>query len=153
MRPAPCCPKRLLDQNEYAVPDDGRAALRVFRLVGDIVAVDALLENGRWLEHHHAPRRDWNFLAGLRITSDTLTFFTHHERAEGREFDRLAALQTVGDLLENQLDKRRRFRARQSYLLVDRLTQVRSCYCLTSHRPAHPRRTYLAGIIDDISLA
>src|SRR5215471_4830929 len=65
--------------------------------------IDALLENSRRLEHHHAPRRDRHLLAGLRISADALTFLAHHERTEGRQLHRFAALETIGDFLENQL--------------------------------------------------
>src|SRR4051812_46694402 len=58
------------------------SAASVFRGgVGHVNAIDALLEDGRWLEHHDPARRDRHFLAGLRITSDPLTFLAHHERA------------------------------------------------------------------------
>src|SRR5689334_8417072 len=50
--------------------------------VGDCVAVDALFQNGRRLEHHYTARRDRHFSTGLRVTSDTLTLLAHHERTE-----------------------------------------------------------------------
>src|ERR1043166_6142548 len=52
------------------------------------IAVDAQFQNRRWLKHHHAPRRDWNFLAGLRIAADPLALLTHHKGAEGRQLHR-----------------------------------------------------------------
>src|SRR5947209_8555446 len=64
--------------------------------VGDGLAIDPLLQDRRRLEHHHAARRDRNFGAGLRIASNPLTLLAHHERAERRQFYRLALLQAVG---------------------------------------------------------
>src|SRR3954462_7714624 len=89
------------------------------------IAVDALLENRRRLEHHHPARRNRYFLAGLGVTPDPLALLAHHERTERRQFPRLATLEAVGDFLQNQLDERGRFGARQSYLLVDCLAQIR----------------------------
>src|SRR4051812_47277508 len=103
--------------------------------VGDGLAVDPLLQNRRGLEHHHATRRDRYFGAGLRIASDPLTLLAHHERAERRQFYRLAFLQAVGDLFQNKLDKRRRFGPRQAHLLVDRLAQIDTCDCFSG--PGH----------------
>src|SRR5215510_15382409 len=82
------------------------------------IGVDALLENRRRLEHHHAARRDRHFFAGLGIAPDPLALLAHHERAERRELHRLAALKTIGDFLQDEFDERGRFGARQSYLLV-----------------------------------
>src|ERR1044072_9162032 len=58
--------------------------------VAHCVAVDALLQNRRRLEHHHTTRRDRHFGTSLRITSDTLTLLAHHERTERRELHRFA---------------------------------------------------------------
>src|SRR5690348_8254093 len=74
---------------------------------GYMLAIDPLLQDCRRLEHHHATRRDRHLGAGLRVAADALTFLAHHERAERREFDRLALLQAVGDLFQHQLDKSR----------------------------------------------
>src|SRR5579863_7383815 len=104
-----------------------------------VTAVDALLENGRWLEHHDPARRDRNFLAGLRIAADALAFLAHDERAERRQFHSFAAFKAVGDLLEHQLYQSRRFRARQSNFLIDRLTQIRPCDRLSRHRQPRAR--------------
>src|SRR5690349_21840452 len=73
--------------------------------VAGVVAIYTLLQNGRWLEHHHAARRDRHLGAGLRIASDPLTFLAHHERAERRELHRLALLKAVGNLLQYKLYK------------------------------------------------
>src|SRR4051812_18462048 len=72
-----------------------------------LVAVNALLEDPGWLEHHDPARRNRNFLAGLGVAADPLAFLAHDERAERRELHRLAPLQTVGNFLKNQLDERR----------------------------------------------
>src|ERR1044072_163225 len=93
------------------------------------MTVDPLLQNRGWFEHHHATRRDRHFSTGLRVTSDTLTLLAHHERTERRQLHRLALLQAIGDLFQNELDKRRRFRPRQTHLLVDRLAQIDTCDC------------------------
>src|SRR6202140_976514 len=104
--------------------------------VTGVLAVDPLLQDGRRLEHHHATRRNRHLGAGLRVTADTLAFLAHHERAERRQFHRLALLQTVGDLFQHQLDEGRRLRARQSHLLVDGFAQIDTCNGLpgSSHR-------------------
>src|SRR5215471_2482778 len=62
------------------------------------VGVDALLEDGRWLEYHHPPRRDRHFLTGFGIAADALAFLAHHERAERGQLHRFAAFQAIGDL-------------------------------------------------------
>ena len=102
--------------------------------------VTALLQNGGRLEHHDAARRNRNFLAGLRIAADPLAFFAHDKRSERRQFHGFAALKAIGDFLEHQFDQRSRFRARQAHLLVDRLTQIRACYCSSAHRKPRRRR-------------
>src|SRR5271169_1485384 len=58
------------------------AALLGFNLGAGVHAVDPLLEDGGRLEHHDAARRDRDFLAGLRITPDTLALLAYHERSE-----------------------------------------------------------------------
>src|SRR5436309_208447 len=70
------------------------------------VGVDALLENGRWLEHHDPARRDRHFLAGLRIAADPFALLAHHERSERGKLHRLAPLQTIRDLLQHHFDQR-----------------------------------------------
>src|SRR3954471_7663523 len=60
----------------------------IFGFVGNVSAVDALLKDGRGLEHHDAAGRDRHFLAGLRITADPLPLLTDHERAERRQLHR-----------------------------------------------------------------
>ena len=110
----------------------------------DVGAVDALLEDGRRLEHHHAARRDRNFLAGLGIAADPLALLAHHERAERRQLHGFAAFEAIGDLLQHQFHERSRFRARQAHLLVDRLAQVRSCNGFSRHRQPQSRRPYPA---------
>jgi len=37
-------------------------------------------------------------------TADPLTLLAHHERSEGGKLDDLAALETIGDLFEHQLE-------------------------------------------------
>src|ERR1700704_4373678 len=71
------------------------------------VGVDALFQDRGRLEHHHAARRDRNFLAGLRVTADSLTFFPHHERAERRQLHGLAPLEAVRDLLQYHFNESR----------------------------------------------
>src|SRR4051794_32796231 len=55
----------------------------IFGGVGDVNAVDALLEDRRRLEHHDPARRDRHFLAGLRIAPDPLALLANHERTKG----------------------------------------------------------------------
>src|SRR6185436_17078765 len=47
-----------------------------------VTAINALLQDGGWLEHHHPARRNRNFLAGLGVTADPLALFAHDERAK-----------------------------------------------------------------------
>src|ERR1700761_5759065 len=106
------------------------------------MTVDALFENRRRFEHHHTPRRDRDFRAGLRITTDTLTFLANHEAAERGELHRLALLQAVGYLLQYQLDESRRFGTGQPDLLIDGLAQIHACDCFSGsvHRLAPTQR-------------
>src|SRR3981081_3820124 len=90
----------------------------LFQRLG-IIAVNALLEGRRRLQHPHPARRGRHFLTGLGITPDPLAFLAHHERAERGQLHRLATLEAVGNFLQNQFDERGRFGARQYYLLVD----------------------------------
>src|SRR3979411_414161 len=82
------------------------------------VAVDPLLQNGRRLEHHHATRRNRHLGAGLWVTSDTLTFLAHHEGTERRQLHRLALLEAIGDLFQDQFDEGRRLPAPQYTILA-----------------------------------
>src|SRR5680860_585661 len=56
--------------------------------------VDALFHDVACPEHQHAPRGDRNFLTRLRVAADTLTLVANPERAEGRKFHGVAALET-----------------------------------------------------------
>src|SRR5262245_2826917 len=96
--------------------------------------VDALLEDGGWLEHHHPTRGDRYLFSGLRVATNPFPLLAHHERSERRQLHCLAPLEAVGDLLENQFHEGGRFGARQTYLLVDRLAQVRARYRFSRHR-------------------
>src|SRR6266852_8823219 len=115
--------------------------------------VDALLEDRGRLEHHHPARRDRYFLAGLGIAPDPLALLAYHEGTEGRELHCFATFEAIGDLLEHQFDERCRFRARQPYLLVDRLAQVRACHRFCRHRQPRVRRSrYPSVFFNDIRL-
>src|SRR6185312_7730567 len=109
----------------------GRRCLRLRLAAG--IGIDALLENRRRLEHHDTTRRDWHFLAGLRVTSDALPLLAHHERAERRQLHGLATLQTVGNFLQYKFYERSRLAAPQTDYLVDRLAQIGSRYSLSRH--------------------
>src|SRR5215475_10107353 len=56
--------------------------LRVLRSAAARVGIDALLEDRRRLEHHHAPWRYRYFGARLGIPPDALALLAHNERAE-----------------------------------------------------------------------
>src|ERR1043166_9270048 len=103
--------------------------------------IDALLEDRGRLEHHHATRRDRHFLAGLRIAPDALALLAHHERTERRQLHGLAAREAVRDFLQYHFNECRRFRSRQSDLLVDSLAQVRPRHCFARHRLSPPSAT------------
>src|SRR5262245_37597559 len=77
----------------------GASYARQARLLRLFDGIDALLEDGGRLEHHHPARRDRHFLAGLRVAADALALLAHHVRAERGELHRFAALKTVGDFL------------------------------------------------------
>src|SRR3972149_924305 len=106
MPPAPCYPKRA-----HSVLESNALTETSLRFVGDVVAVDALLEDRRRLEHHRPARRNRNFLAGLGIAPNALTFFAHDERTERGQLYGFATLEAVGDLLEHQLHQRGGFGA------------------------------------------
>src|SRR5262245_31477568 len=73
--------------------------------------IDALLEDGGRLEHHHPAWGDRHLFPGLRVATNPLPFLAHHERTERRQFHRLPPLEAVGDLLENQFHEGGRFGA------------------------------------------
>src|SRR3954452_25486597 len=75
------------------------------------VSIDSVLEYGRGFKHHHPPRRNRHFFASLGVTSNALTLLAHDERTKRRQLYRLTALKAVGDFLQYQFHKRRRFRA------------------------------------------
>ena len=116
-------------------------SLAVFLLAALRPRIDSLLEDGGRLEHHDPARRDRHFLAGPGIAADALAFLAHYERAERRQLHRLAALQAVGDLFENQFDEGSGFRARQADFLIDRFAQIRARDRLSRHRQPHSRRS------------
>src|SRR6185369_6423239 len=107
------------------------------------VTVDALLENGGRLEHHHATRRDRHLFTSLRIAPDPLALLAYDEGAERRQFHRLPALEAIGDFLEHEFHQGGGFRARQSHFLVDRLTEVGPRHRFSGHRLDSPRRDIL----------
>src|SRR5215831_11153297 len=107
-------------------------------------AVDALLQDGGRLEHHDPARRDRDFLAGLGIAADPLALLAHDEGAKGGKLYRLTPFQAVGNFAQDQFDERRRFRAGEAHLLVDRLAQVRSRNGFSRHRQPQSRRPYPA---------
>src|SRR3954449_12966351 len=120
MHPGPCpsassCFNRALNAD---------ALLFVLGGMAVAVAVDPLLQDRRWLEHHHAARRDRHLGAGLRIAADALTLLAHHEGTERRQFYRLALLEALGYLFQHQFDEGGRLRARQPYLLVDGFAKI-----------------------------
>src|SRR5262249_20729155 len=73
--------------------------------------VDARLEDRGRFEHHDTARRDRHFLTSLRVASDPLPFLAYHERSERGKLHGFAALETIGDFLEDQFDQARRLRA------------------------------------------
>src|ERR1700748_3215883 len=102
MRQAPCRPKRSppwLERTRYWTVVLRRSVF------GFGVAVDALLEDRRRLEHHDPARRNRNLLAGLGITADPLTLIAHNKGTDRGKLHRIATLERVGDLLEHQLNK------------------------------------------------
>src|ERR1043166_4237150 len=84
------------------------------------IGVDALLEDRGWLEHHHAPRRNRNLFAGLRVAADSLTLFADHERAERRQFHGFPSLEAIRDFLQYHLNESRRLVSRAHNFLVAR---------------------------------
>src|SRR4051812_46893840 len=108
------------------------------------VSVDSVLEYGRGFEHHPPPRRNRDFFASLGVPSDALTLLAHDERTKRRQLYRLTALKAVGDFLQYQFHKRRRFRARKAYLLVNRLAQIRTCDRFSTHRLPRVRRSKIS---------
>src|SRR5882724_640206 len=98
------------------------------------IRVDALLEDCRRLEHHHAPRRDRHFLAGLRVSPNALPLLAHDERAERRQFHGFAPLEAIRDFLQYHFYESRRLGSRQPDFLVHGLAEVRPRHRLARHR-------------------
>jgi hypothetical protein len=63
--------------------------------------VDALFQDCGRLENHSTARRNGCGLSGLGVATHALRFLANDERAEGREFDRFAALKATQDFLED----------------------------------------------------
>src|ERR1041385_3204259 len=99
-----------------------------------VARIDPLLEDRGRLEHHHAPRRDRDFLAGLGIAADALALLAHHKRAERGQLHGLAPFEAIRDFLQYHFHESRRFSSRQPDFLVHGLTQVRPRYRLARHR-------------------
>src|SRR5262245_20615788 len=100
MRPAPSPPRATRARRRLALL--GRAFLAALGFIFEIdrrrvVGIDPLLENGRRLENHHPARRYRNFLAGLRISANPLTFLANHEGAKGGQLHGLASFKAVRD--------------------------------------------------------
>src|SRR6267154_1573234 len=91
MRPAPSPPPPC-----SLMPACYMKELRFRGLAG--IRVDALLEDGRRLEHHHPAWRDRHFLPGLGIAPNPLALLAHHERAERGQLHRFATFEAIGDL-------------------------------------------------------
>src|SRR6185503_7560182 len=122
MRRAPCYPKRHLSRARVGRVTGTNGSRRRRVLVA--AAVYAMLEDRRRLEHHHPAWRNGYFLAGLGIAAYPLALFAHHERAERRQLHSLAPFEAIRDFFQHQFNKRGRFGARKTYLLVDRFTQI-----------------------------
>ena len=103
-------------------PADSSRAPSLFRT--RVAAVDLGLQNIGRLEHHHPARKDRHFDAGLRIAPHPLALRAHHERAESRQLDGLAARGRIADFVKNRLNQLGRFGSRQSDLLIDDFRQV-----------------------------
>ena len=82
---------------------------------------------------------------------DALAFLAHHERAERGELHGFAPFEAIGDLLEDKLDQRSGFGARQPDLLIDRLAEVGTRYCLFGH-PAAPTPIDILFIVQGYGL-
>src|SRR5258705_456173 len=108
------------------------------------IGVDALLQDRGRLEHHHAPRRNRNLFAGLRVAADSLTLFADHERAERRQLHGFAPFEAIRDLLQYHFNESRRLSSRQPDLLVHGLAEVRPRHRLARHRPTPLSATTLS---------
>src|SRR4051812_38315291 len=102
--------REFLNYHTRSSPLQTRTEL-IFGFVGDVSAVDALLEDGRRLEHHDPARRDRHFLAGLRVAADPLALLANHERTKRGQLHRFASFEAGGDLPEHQFHQRSGFRA------------------------------------------
>src|SRR5262249_28481490 len=92
--------------------------------------IDLVLEDVRRAKHQHAARLDRDLHPGLRVTPYALPFLAHREAPEGRDLHDLAASERVGNLVQYGLDQHRRLVAREPYLLIDGLTELRARYSL-----------------------
>src|SRR5436305_14803748 len=116
MRQAPFPPPPTLyklTRSESACPRRTAALSCVLLRASIGIGVDALLQDRGRLEHHHAPRRDRNFFAGLGVAADSLPLFAHHKGAERRQLHGLAPFEAIGDFLQYHFNESRRLSSRQ----------------------------------------
>src|SRR5271155_5416851 len=73
--------KRFRRLVQRPVPVARRWKFRTLRLAF-LLGVDPLLEDGGWLEHHNATRRDRYFFPSLGVAPNALPLLTHDEGAE-----------------------------------------------------------------------
>ncbi|MNL45170.1 hypothetical protein D3C87_1677930 [compost metagenome] len=105
------------------------------------------------LEGHDPTRRNRHFLAGLRVTSDTLVFRADLEGREGGKLYDLAANDRVADLINYCLYELRRLSPGEPNLAKYRFRQVCTRHCLSGHDPrpvcklisSKPHKTILLG--------
>ena len=75
------------------------------RVAAGCLAVDALFQYGRRLEHYCAAGGYLSCDARLGVAAETLLLFAYRKGPEGRQFHRLASLQAVSNFLQDQFDK------------------------------------------------
>jgi hypothetical protein len=63
----------------FSLTDSALLVLLTAAISRDRMAVDALFQNRRRLEHHHAARRDRHLGTRLRIATDALALAAYHE--------------------------------------------------------------------------
>src|SRR5262245_23941717 len=95
--------------------------------------VYAVLHDVARAEHENAPRRDRNFLPGLRIAAHPLALLADVERSERGQLDGLTPGQALREHLDHQLDQLLGLVAWQSDFLDHRLREVRARERLATH--------------------
>src|SRR3989344_2387310 len=93
-------------------------------VTGSATGHDPFLHDLAGAEGQHAARSDRNLAPGLGVAPGAPALVAQQKGAEARNLHILAALESVGHVVEHRFLLLRRIGARQSYLVVDRIGQI-----------------------------